>query len=90
VLALTNPGDTVMDPFMGTGTTAIAAVRHKRNAVGIDKDASFLKIARARVKQLSEGTLKIRHSGKATRRPRLSDKVARIPEEWKSVQERGL
>jgi DNA modification methylase len=34
---------------MGTGTTAIAAMKHNRNAVGIDKDGTFLKIARERV-----------------------------------------
>ncbi|MGY2905246.1 adenine-specific DNA-methyltransferase [Bradyrhizobium sp. URHC0002] len=90
VLALTDPGDTVLDPFMGTGTTAIAAMKHNRNAVGIDKDGTFLKIARKRVKQLSNGTLKIRLSGKATYQPKLSEKVARVPEEWKSVQKRGL
>jgi adenine-specific DNA-methyltransferase len=89
ILALSDPGDTILDPFIGTGTTAIAAIRHSRNAVGIDKDGAFLKIARKRVKQLSDGTLKIRDSGKPARKPRPSDKVACVPEEWKMDQERG-
>ena len=89
VFALTDPGDTVLDPFMGTGTTAIAAMKHNRNAVGIDKDGAFLKIARKRAKQLSNGTLKTRLSGKATHQPKLSNKVARVPEEWKSAQSAG-
>jgi len=89
VLAFTDPGDTVLDPFMGTGSTAIAAMMHNRNAVGIDKDGSFLKIARDRVKRLSKGTLQIRNSGKPTRKPRSGEKVAAVPEEWKSMQGRG-
>ncbi len=89
VLAFTNPGDTVLDPFMGTGSTAVAAMMHNRNAVGIDKDGGFLKIARDRVRQLSKGTLKIRMSGKPTRKPRSGEKVAVVPEEWKSTQGPG-
>lgn len=89
VLAFSDPGDTVFDPFLGTGTTAIAAMKHNRHAVGIDKDGTFLKIARDRVKQFSKGTLKIRDSGKPAHKPRVSDKVARVPEEWKRLPERG-
>lgn len=74
---------------MGTGTTAIAAMKHNRHAVGIDKDGNFLKIARDRVKQFSKGTLKIRASGMATRKPKGSEKVARIPDEWKRTPARG-
>ncbi|MET4218658.1 adenine-specific DNA-methyltransferase [Bradyrhizobium sp. LB7.2] len=88
VLALTDPGDTVLDPFMGTGTTAIAAMKHSRHAVGIDKDGAFLKIAKERVKQLLKGTLKIRHSGKPTRTPQIGEKVATVPEEWKQATKR--
>ncbi len=84
ILAFTNPGDTVLDPFMGTGTTAIAAMKHGRSAVGIDKDATFLKIARERVSQLSQGKLKVRDSGRKTHIPKLTEKVARVPDEWKS------
>jgi adenine-specific DNA-methyltransferase len=45
VLALTAPGDSVLDPFVGTGTSVIAALKHGRNAVGIDKEAAFIKLA---------------------------------------------
>jgi adenine-specific DNA-methyltransferase len=82
VLALTKSGDAVLDPFMGAGTTAIAALRHKRKVTGIDKNAKFLKIAQQRIDKLAEGNLKIRPSGKPVMRPRQTDKVARIPEEW--------
>jgi modification methylase len=42
-------GDTVMDPFMGTGTTNIAAARWGRNSVGIELDAKYFEMARARI-----------------------------------------
>jgi adenine-specific DNA-methyltransferase len=87
ILALTKPGDTVLDPFMGVGTTAIAAIKNHRNAIGIDKEPDFLKIARERLKQLSNGRLKTRASGKAVIQPRLAERVAQIPDEWKVVQE---
>jgi DNA modification methylase len=74
---------------MGVGTTAIAAIKHHRNAIGIDKETDFLKIARQRVKQFSNGKLKVRASGKAVSPPRSAERVAQIPEEWKVAQEAG-
>lgn len=37
-------GDTVLDPFIGTGTTALAAMAAERNSIGIDIDSAFLPI----------------------------------------------
>ena len=45
ILMSTDEGDTVLDPFMGTGTTAIAAKRLGRNFVGIELDADYVEIA---------------------------------------------
>ncbi len=42
-------GDTVLDPFMGTGTTNIACARWGRNSVGIESDPKYFEIARKRV-----------------------------------------
>ncbi|NJP05092.1 MAG: site-specific DNA-methyltransferase [Chloroflexaceae bacterium] len=42
-------GDTVLDPFMGSGTTLIAAALHDRLAVGIDIDAGYCDLARKRL-----------------------------------------
>ncbi len=42
-------GDLVLDPFMGSGTTAVAAVEADRHFVGYDNDPTYLEIARARV-----------------------------------------
>lgn len=41
-------GDTVLDPFVGTGTTAIVATENGRRAIGIDKDEEFIKYAKRR------------------------------------------
>lgn len=44
---LTAPGDTVLDCFVGSGTTAVAAIETGRHYVGIEKDATYVKMARA-------------------------------------------
>jgi hypothetical protein len=41
-------GDTVLDPFLGTGSTSLAAIRTGRNSVGVELEPSYLKIARSR------------------------------------------
>ena len=45
LLASTNPGDLVLDPFLGGGTTAIAAIRLKRGCVGVETDATHISVA---------------------------------------------
>jgi len=44
-------GDVVLDPFMGTGTTTVAAAKWGRNSVGIEIDPSYFKMAEGRVRQ---------------------------------------
>ena len=44
-------GDTILDPFYGTGTTSIAAVKSNRNSIGIDIDASYCRIAASRIQK---------------------------------------
>ena len=38
-------GDTILDPFMGTGTTNIAAAKWGRSSVGVEVDASYFEFA---------------------------------------------
>lgn len=45
---LTYPGDTILDPFMGSGTTGIVAVQKGRNFIGVDNDEAAIKIAQER------------------------------------------
>ncbi len=60
VLALTNEGDLVIDPFMGVGSAAVAAVMHKRRAAGADTLARYVEIAKERVKLAGKGKLPTR------------------------------
>lgn len=51
-------GATVLDPFMGSGTTGIACIRSGRKFIGIEKDDKFFDIACGRIeKELSQGRL---------------------------------
>ncbi len=45
----TNPGDTILDPFMGSGTTGVAAVQLQRNFIGIEIDPGYFAIAKKRI-----------------------------------------
>ncbi|MDA7989525.1 MAG: site-specific DNA-methyltransferase [Gammaproteobacteria bacterium] len=47
-------GQTVLDPFMGSGTTAVAAVRDRRKFVGFEIDADYIKVAMQRVRDEQE------------------------------------
>ncbi|MBP5707507.1 MAG: site-specific DNA-methyltransferase [Alphaproteobacteria bacterium] len=49
ILASTKPGDIILDPFIGSGTTAAAALELGRNFIGIDRDESYVSAARERV-----------------------------------------
>jgi len=69
VLALTNPGDWVIDPFIGVGSTAIAAILHGRKAAGADITEEYIKIARQRIELLLRGELKLRPMGKPIYEP---------------------
>jgi len=52
LLAGTAPGDIVLDPFLGTGTTAVVARRLGRHFVGIERHPAYVEAALARLKQV--------------------------------------
>ncbi len=60
VLALTNTGDSVFDPFLGTGTSIIAAIRHGRRGIGAEVLPAYQKIAKERIQSAIEGSLRVR------------------------------
>lgn len=60
VMALTSPGDWILDPFMGVGTAAIAALLHQRRAAGAEVVRDYVKVARERLRRAERGQLKIR------------------------------
>jgi site-specific DNA-methyltransferase (adenine-specific) len=50
ILASTKEGDIVLDPFTGSSTTGLAAVRHGRKFIGIDKEKEYLELSKKRFK----------------------------------------
>jgi adenine-specific DNA-methyltransferase len=60
VLSLTNEGDAVLDPYLGVGSSAIAALKHARRAYGCDVHKRYIDIARERVESLQVGKLRLR------------------------------
>jgi hypothetical protein len=60
VLALTNEDDWVLDPFVGVGTTIIAAIRHGRRGAGAEIVPKYVALARTRIQQQLAGTLRTR------------------------------
>jgi modification methylase len=62
LLACSNPGDVVLDPFFGTGTTGAVARRLGRNWIGIERESRYIKVARARIEstlELDESAMKV-------------------------------
>ena len=49
ILASSNPGDLVLDPFFGSGTTGAVAKKLGRNWIGIERDKKYIKVAQKRI-----------------------------------------
>ena len=56
ILASTKPGDVILDPFFGTGTTGAVARRMGRKFVGIEREAEYVKVAKARIAKVIPAT----------------------------------
>lgn len=52
---LTDPGDTILDPFMGSGTTGVACQQLGRNFIGIEISEEYCSIARKRLESYGKG-----------------------------------
>ena len=64
VLSMTHEQDRVFDPYMGVGSSVVAALMHDRLGFGCDIVPEYVEIARQRVDELREGTLRTRPMGK--------------------------
>ena len=71
VLSMTNEGDVVLDPYMGVGSSVIAALKHGRDAYGCDIVQAYVDVALQRVRELRQGTLRMRPMGKPVYNPAL-------------------
>lgn len=54
ILSSSNPGDVVLDPFFGTGTTGAVAKKLHRRWIGIERDESYARIARERIQDVGQ------------------------------------
>jgi len=82
VLALTKPGDLVVDPYCGVGSALVAALKHGRRAAGSDLSAQYVAIARKRIAALARGELPMRPMGRPLLDPRDAGAVGRRPAAW--------
>ena len=55
ILASSNPGDIVLDPFFGSGTTGAVAKKLHRHWIGIERDQAYIKLAQQRLDKIAAG-----------------------------------
>jgi len=77
VLAVTRPGDLVVDPYLGVGTTACAAVLHGRRAAGAELVERYMAIARTRIRLAARGSLRTRPRDRPVYEPRPDSALVR-------------
>ncbi len=82
VLSMTQQGALVVDPYVGVGSTAVAALRHRRRSAGSDTEKRYLDIARRRLQAEAAGTLRTRPLGKPVYEPSPTSRLAQRPLEW--------
>lgn len=79
VLSMTNEDDWVLDPFSGTGTTIIAALRHNRRGAGAEMHPKYIELARSRIEQEMAGSLRTRPMHRPVHNPTGSGNKLTIP-----------
>ncbi|MEX2157179.1 MAG: site-specific DNA-methyltransferase [Gemmatimonadales bacterium] len=79
VLALTNPGDVVLDPYMGVGSALAAAVMRGRRAAGAELIPEYVTIARERIEQAAAGTLLVRPRTRPVYEPPKNSPLTKKP-----------
>jgi len=74
ILATTKPGDVVLDPFFGTGTTGTVAKLLGRNYIGLEKEAEYIEIARRRIEKVKREENSLFDLSLEVKPPRVSTK----------------
>lgn len=84
VLSMSYEGDWVLDPFLGVGTSIIAAIRHGRRGVGAEIVKKYIDIAKDRIKQEINGALRTRPMNKPIYDPKQAgNRIAIAPSRTK-------
>ncbi|MCW8914426.1 MAG: site-specific DNA-methyltransferase [Magnetovibrio sp.] len=72
ILSSTEPGDVILDPFFGTGTTGAVARKLGRNWIGLEQDPEYAQIAEARIKRVkAEKDLELLRTHSKRAQPRV-------------------
>ena len=80
VLSMTHEGDWVFDPFLGTGTSIVSAIRHGRKGMGAEIQKKYINISRSRIQETLAGTIKIRPMNKPKYDPKAAgNKLTQAP-----------
>lgn len=85
-------GDTVLDPFCGTGTTMVAAIKTGRNSIGVEIDSAYIELARQRIEKENHslfGDVSIRYEAAQDLGYQGSRACESVPKYRKSGQRRG-
>lgn len=86
VLALTNEGDIVYDPYAGVASSLVAAIKHNRKAYGVDYVLDYVELGTERINKLLDGQLETRPLGKPVYKPNGREKISQVPLEWKTLE----
>ncbi len=86
IKALTDPGALVVDPFMGSGTSGVAAIIEDRRFAGAEIVKTYYDISIERLKEAAEGKAKVRED-KPVIEPNQNAAVAKLPEEFRVARE---
>lgn len=85
IKALSPEDGLVLDPFMGAGTTGVAAIMEKRRFAGAENVKEYYDVSRSRIHDALTGDVKIRED-KAVEKPNKKMSVAKLPEEFKEAR----
>ncbi len=79
VLSLSNEDDWVLDPFLGAGTSIVAAIRHNRKGAGAETVTKYVDISLGRIQQEIAGVLKTRPMNRPVYDPEEAGNSLRLP-----------
>jgi adenine-specific DNA-methyltransferase len=86
ILALTKTDDLVVDPFIGSGTTAVAAVMRRRRVAGAELREDYLQIARERIHLTGQGSVPYRALGTPVYAPLPNTPLTIVPREFQELR----
>lgn len=90
VLSMTNEGDWIIDPFLGVGSSIIAAIKNSRKGAGSEIIEEYIEIAYDRLILLSNGQLRTRPMNKPVYNPNIKNVIYEIDDEESNIPQLNL